>query len=258
MGLALTPTCIPEIAVASRARTPDWSSAPQNPRPCGPQGAARFPFPCVAALLAVSRSRRAGRMAGAGCDAFGSVAGRADRRGVHPSGRSKRLRLRRADRCLACGRELAVGDEALWHRDIRRVTCVGCPVDDTTVVEGAAGASALREYARRRQRREEHARERLGGLGALLARVIDEPTSTKVWRQGANGEIRSAARFAKHLDGTAVRLLHDRTIPGHGRANIDHLAVGPGGVTVIDTKPTMGRSASTASVDCLRLAATCC
>lgn len=159
---------------------------------------------------------------------------------MEPAGGSKRLRLRRADRCLACDRELAVGDEAVWHRDIRRVTCVGCRVDGRAVDEGTAGASALREYERRHRRREEHARERLGGLGALLARVIDEPTSTKVWRQGANGEIRSAARLAKHLDGTAVRLLHDRRIPGHGQANIDHLAIGPGGVTVIDTKTHHG------------------
>jgi hypothetical protein len=33
-----------------------------------------------------------------------------------------------------------------------------------------------------------------------------------------------------------VALLHDRRIPGRGRANIDHLAIGPGGITVIDTK----------------------
>jgi nuclease-like protein len=159
---------------------------------------------------------------------------------MEASGRSKRLRLRRADRCLACERELAAGDEAIWHLDIRRVTCVGCHVADTAVVEGQAGGSALREYDRRHRRREQHARERLGGLGALLARVTDEPTSTKVWRQGANGEVRSAARLAKHLGGTAVRLLHDRRIPGHGQANIDHVAVGPGGVTVIDTKTHRG------------------
>ena len=35
-------------------------------------------------------------------------------------------------------------------------------------------------------------------------------------------------------------MIHDRGIPGRGRANIDHLAVGPGGVTVVDTKSTHG------------------
>jgi hypothetical protein len=36
-------------------------------------------------------------------------------------------------------------------------------------------------------------------------------------------------------------LLHDRRIPGRGRANIDHIAIGPGGITVIDTKSARGR-----------------
>ena len=33
----------------------------------------------------------------------------------------------------------------------------------------------------------------------------------------------------------------DRRVPGRGRANIDHIAIGPGGVTVIDTKSSRGR-----------------
>lgn len=35
-------------------------------------------------------------------------------------------------------------------------------------------------------------------------------------------------------------MLHDRRIPGRGRANIDHIAIGPGGVTVIDSKSSRG------------------
>jgi len=38
-----------------------------------------------------------------------------------------------------------------------------------------------------------------------------------------------------------VIVIHDRRIPGRGRANIDHLAIGPGGVTVIDTKSSRGQ-----------------
>jgi hypothetical protein len=153
---------------------------------------------------------------------------------------SKRLRLRRADRCIVCERELAVGCEAVWHRDLRQVTCVGCDLDRSEVVVGEPGASARREYDRRRQRREEHARSKLGTLGVLLARVIYEPTSTKVRRQGAKGEVRTAERLSKHLEGSSVRVLHDRRIPGHGEANIDHIAIGPGGVTVIDSKTHHG------------------
>lgn len=106
---------------------------------------------------------------------------------------------------------------------------------------GKAGASARREYERRRQRREQHAREKLGALGDFLTRVIDEPSSTRVWEQGSKGEERTATRLDNHLTGTDVRLLHDRRIPGRGRANIDHLAVGPGGITVIDSKTHHGK-----------------
>lgn len=156
------------------------------------------------------------------------------------AGSSKRLRLRRPDRCLVCERELPAGHEAVWHRDLRRVTCLGCQLAGLEISAGDPGASALREYERRHQRREDHAREKLGRLGVVLARVIDEPSSTTVWRQGGRGEVRTAARLAKHLDGTGVRLLHDRRIPRHGQANIDHVAIGPGGVTVIDSKTHRG------------------
>jgi len=153
----------------------------------------------------------------------------------------KRLALRRADRCAVCDRELAVGDQAVWDPVSRTTTCVGCDLVEAPVLDGQAGASALREYERRRRRREQHAREKLGALGALLARVIDEPQSTKVWQQGSQGEVRTDARLAKHLDEHGVKLLHDRRVPGHGHANIDHLAIGPGGVTVIDSKTHHGQ-----------------
>lgn len=153
----------------------------------------------------------------------------------------KRLRLRRADYCELCSAELVIGQEAIWYRDTRTVRCIACAKELIPPRDGEPGSSALREYERRHQRREDHAREVLGGLGVVLSRVIDEPSSTKVWRQGAAGEKRTAARLAKHLAGSGVRLLHDRQIPGHGHANIDHLAVGPGGITVIDSKTHHGR-----------------
>jgi hypothetical protein len=106
---------------------------------------------------------------------------------------------------------------------------------------GQAGASALREYQRRHDVREQHAREKLGGLGVFLSKVIDEPQSTRAWKQGGHGEARAGARLEKLLEGTGVRLLHDRRVPGHGNANIDHIAVGPGGVTVIDSKTHRGK-----------------
>ena len=70
---------------------------------------------------------------------------------------------------------------------------------------------------------------------------MGDPQSTRAWKQGADAEIRVARQLAKHLNGRHVVLLHDRRIPGRGRANIDHIAIGPGGITVIDTKSARGR-----------------
>lgn len=112
---------------------------------------------------------------------------------------------------------------------------------ELSVDPGCAGDSALREYERRHDAREQHARETLGAVGGLLAKAIDEPASSRAWLQGGRGEVRTGARLEKLLDGTGVRLLHDRCVPGRGNANIDHIAVGPGGVTVIDTKTHRGK-----------------
>jgi hypothetical protein len=106
---------------------------------------------------------------------------------------------------------------------------------------GSAGRSAVREYERRRAQREQRARARLGPVGQALARLIGDPQSTRAWKQGADAEVRVAHQLAKHLQRREVVLLHDRRIPGRGRANIDHIAIGPGGITVIDTKSTRGR-----------------
>src|SRR5205085_1810838 len=71
-------------------------------------------------------------------------------------------------------------------------------------------------------------------IGSFILAVTSEPQSTRAWASGAAGERRVAERLAV-LAGEDVLLLHDRRIPGT-RANIDHLAVGPAGVYVIDAK----------------------
>jgi hypothetical protein len=109
------------------------------------------------------------------------------------------------------------------------------------VSEGQAGASALRKYERLRARREDHARQQLGGFGVFLSRVIDEPQSTKAWQQGGKAEVRTGNRLKKLLKDQGVLLLHDRRVPRHGNANIDHIAIGPAGVLVIDTKSHKGK-----------------
>ena len=159
----------------------------------------------------------------------------------------RQLTLRRPGSCRICGCELPVGTSAWWDPASRTVTCLSClsvavpPIPVDPVDPGRAGASALRKYQQLHDAREQHAREKLGALGGFLSRVLTEPSSTRAWQQGGNGEVHVGQRLEKLLDGTGVLLLHDRRLPGHGEANIDHIAVGPGGITVIDTKTHRGK-----------------
>jgi hypothetical protein len=76
---------------------------------------------------------------------------------------------------------------------------------------------------------------------AALAWVLRFRVSpeTSAWRRGAAGE-RRTARLLSRLEDRGWVVLHDLAIPG-SRANIDHLAIGPGGVIVIDSKQYRGR-----------------
>jgi Nuclease-related domain len=59
------------------------------------------------------------------------------------------------------------------------------------------------------------------------------------WRRGAAGE-RRTARLLSPLERQGWVVLHDLAVPGSA-ANIDHLAIGPGGVFVVDSKQYRGR-----------------
>jgi hypothetical protein len=82
----------------------------------------------------------------------------------------------------------------------------------------------------------------VGGLAALAAgwglRFRASPDAV-AWRRGAAGE-RRTARLLNPLERHGWAILHDLALPG-SRANIDHLAIGPGGVFVIDSKQYRGR-----------------
>jgi hypothetical protein len=118
------------------------------------------------------------------------------------------------------------GTEAFWYPDRRQVRCVYCG----SVPESAAGASARRERFHRRNSR----------FGGLAFRFIGPPQHDVAWERGAEGEASNAERLEQRLAGTGVRLLHDRAIPGR-TMNIDHIAIGPGGITVIDSKNLVGK-----------------
>lgn len=104
---------------------------------------------------------------------------------------------------------------------------------------GGAGSSARREYERRKANDETRIRAKWGRLGGVAVALSEERQSTKAWDRGAVGE-EKLGRLLDSIAGEHVGVLHDRRIP-RSRANIDHIAVTPAGVWVIDAKRYKGR-----------------
>jgi hypothetical protein len=172
------------------------------------------------------------------------------------------MHLRYAGACRVCRVELPAGAEAIYERSAKTVRCVTHAMTESVgreaeyVVDpadlvppepnasevpdsGAAGASARREFERRKARREERVRAKHPKLGGLLLAISDDPQSTSAWDVGALGEER-LGRGLDQIASDTLRLLHDRRIP-KSKANIDHLAVTASGVYVIDAKKYRGR-----------------
>lgn len=158
----------------------------------------------------------------------------------------KRMRLRYAGACDVCGEELPARVEAIYDQASKTVRCltheavVETPqVASEPVDPGVPGASARREFERRKAKREDRVRTKHPKLGGFILAVTEEQQSTKAWDVGAIGEEVLGARL-NELASPTLRPLHDRRIPGT-RVNIDHLVVTPTGVYVIDAKRYKGR-----------------
>jgi Nuclease-related domain len=93
---------------------------------------------------------------------------------------------------------------------------------------GRAGAGAD-EVARRAALKEAQLQGQIDGLRQWRAN----------WEAGAEGE-RALGAALENLATAGWRVLHDVRWPGRPRANIDHIAVGPGGVVVLDAKNWSG------------------
>lgn len=161
-----------------------------------------------------------------------------------------------------CERVLPARVEAVYERKTKTVRCLDCTpalaaepmsvenpdeplitveqVDDVQPVEGgSAGLSARREFERRHANREQRVRTKHPKLGGLMLALSDDPQSTTAWDKGALGEEKLGCGL-NNRSSEMLRLLHDRRIPGT-RANIDHLAVTPTGIWVIDAKRHVGK-----------------
>ena len=194
-----------------------------------------------------------------------------DRTSDDDAATTKRMKLRYAGVCRGCGFKIPAGALAVYDKVAKNVTCLSCadgtpvapatahpavalssePVslDEQEVVVGVAGASARREYERRKGNDERHAaewKERVHAkhpvLGGLMLAVAEEPKhhGTRAWDVGAHGEEVFAASLDRLTD-AGLYFLHDRRIPPT-RANIDHIVIAPSGVYVIDAKNYAGRA----------------
>lgn len=189
---------------------------------------------------------------------------------------AKPMRLRYAGTCTVCSADLPARTAAIYDRQSKTVRCLDChptrqladplvidlreespppPADEgstgastpaeepsmpaESAVTGAAGASARREFERRKARREDRIRGKHPRIGRVILALSEEPQSTRAWDQGAIGEERLGHRLDGLVD-DGVAILHDRRIP-KTRANIDHIAVTSNGVWVIDAKRYKGR-----------------
>lgn len=110
------------------------------------------------------------------------------------------------------------------------------PAEEPPFDPGVAGASARREYERRRANRETRVKDRFGRFGGVVLALTDDPQSTRAWATGARGE----EKFAKALEGIeGLRVLNDRRVP-RSKANIDHILIASAGVFVVDAKNYRG------------------
>lgn len=138
----------------------------------------------------------------------------------------REIRLRYAGRCEGCAADLTKGTEAC-----RRLAKLEADVDADTAWRAEVKA----------------AHPILGRVAAAVTAkptVGPEPQHVKAWTVGADGEQKVGHRLEDWASAGENRVvLHDRRIHGT-RANIDHLAICPAGVWVIDAREFAARSST--------------
>lgn len=169
----------------------------------------------------------------------------------------RKLRLRWNGTCANCDQALAGGTEAWWNSSAKSARCLPCKDGPPPIDAGVAGSSATAEYEKRSRRearrkqavvdRDAAWRDQVRVEHPLLGRVATaltpkpvigpESQATRAWKVGAEGE-EGVARTLGACAG--VRSLHDRRVPGT-KGNVDHLAIGPAGVYIVDAKRYEGK-----------------
>jgi hypothetical protein len=151
--------------------------------------------------------------------------------------------LRFPGRCAKCAGSLARGEQAWLHRSTSALTCVACAAGGPgadLVIPGVAGANGRHRLARRPPGRERRIRDRFGRLGLAVGDRAAGQEPIPIQGRGTLGDPEVAVRLGRLLEGRHVLLLGDRRMPD-ARSEIDHIAVGPGGVTVIAARRCNGK-----------------
>jgi hypothetical protein len=152
---------------------------------------------------------------------------------------------------VICGSKLPAGTRAWWDQSARTVTCGKCWLGNAAVIEappvsaadleaGQPGAALDREYERRKTSRQRRTRQAHPHVGGLLLAMRGAPQHELAFHRGAVAERAVADSLKKRTAASAVMTLHNRRMPGC-RGDIDHIAIAPTGVYVIDTKDWKGK-----------------
>jgi Nuclease-related domain len=75
----------------------------------------------------------------------------------------------------------------------------------------------------------------------MILALSSPPQHERAWDAGARGEEAVGRSLERRTAKGPALIMHDRQMP-KGRGNIDHLAVAPGGVFVIDAKAIKGKA----------------
>jgi hypothetical protein len=97
-----------------------------------------------------------------------------------------------------------------------------------------------RAHERRRRGRKQRTRQAHPRIGGLLLALRTAPQHETAFGRGELGERAVAESLERRTADTPTILLHDRRMPTGG-GNIDHLAIAPTGVFVIDAKNYRGK-----------------
>jgi hypothetical protein len=159
----------------------------------------------------------------------------------------KPVPLKYESHCERCGAGLPLGTKALWSPSLKKVRCLEHPAKGTKasvtkaskIDRGLPGASVRAEYERKKSSYEKRVNEMFPRLGNFLLLFLEVPQTLRTWKRGARGEFAIGKRLERLSFKYGFIVLHDRRMP-RSNANIDHIAVTPSGVFVIDSKSYSG------------------